>query len=184
MIYSRFIPAVALCAALAGCGKPMTVARFAGTAPAFDPLVYWTGHTHSWGVVENRSGAPSEIVQTDCVGEAEGADGLHMRQTLTEGDGTVTHRDWHLRRVSPGHFTATANDMVGTAEGVAAGRVFHWTWVWATRPGNALFNVTMSQWMYAMADGTMMNRTTVSKLGVILAEISEQFRHAPGRTDT
>ena len=170
----RYI-ALAMCVCLMSCGKPMTMTGFTGTAPAFDPLVYWTGHTRSWGVVENRNGTPSEIVQTDCVGEAEGADGLHMRQTLTEGDGTVTRRDWHLRRVSAGHFTATANDMVGVAEGVAVGRVFHWSWVWARRPGNALFDVTMSQWMYGMADGTMMNRTMVSKLGVIVAEVSEQF---------
>ena len=180
MTATGLITAVALCSVLAGCGKPMKVERFAGTTPAFDPLVYWTGHTHSWGVVENRSGAPSEIVQTDCVGEAEGPDGLHMRQTLTEGDGTVAHRDWHLRRLAAGHFTATANDMVGVADGVAAGRVFHWTWVWATKPGNALSNVTMSQWMYGMADGTMMNRTTISKFGVIVAEVSEQFSRTPG----
>ena len=171
--------ALGLCAAVSGCGKPMPVQRFAGTAPPFDPLVYWTGHTHSWGVVENRDGTPSEIVQTDCIGEAEGPDGLHMRQTLTEGDGTVSHRDWHLRRTSPGHFTATANDMDGTAAGVAAGRVFHWSWVWARKPGNALLNVTMSQWMYGMPDGTMMNRTMVSKLGVIVAEVSEQFSRVP-----
>jgi hypothetical protein len=164
-----------LCLALAGCGKTMRVEGFAGTQPAFDPVTFWTGHTQSWGVVENRSGAPSEIVTTDCLGEAEGADGLHMRQTLTEGDGTVTHRDWHLRRVSPGHFTATANDMDGIAEGVAAGRVFHWRWVWARKPGQPWLNVTMSQWMYAMADGTMMNRTAVTKFGVVVAEVSEQF---------
>ena len=170
---------LACCAALAGCGKPMKVGAFAGTAPAFDPLIYWTGHTHSWGVVEDRSGGPSEMVMTDCVGEAEGKDGLHMRQTLTEGDGTVTHRDWHLRRLSPGHFSATANDMAGSADGRAAGRVFHWQWVWARKPNHPLFNVTMSQWMYAMPDGTMMNRTTVSKLGVIVAEVSEQFSRVP-----
>jgi hypothetical protein len=180
MDWIRRAACAGMCAALAGCGKPGDVWHFVGTQPAFDPLVYWTGHTHSWGVVESRDGSPGETVVTDCVGELEGPDGLHMRQTLTEGDGTVTHRDWHLKRVSPGHFSATANDMVGTAEGVAAGRVFHWSWVWATKPGNALFNVTMSQWMYAMPDGTMMNRTTVSKLGVIVAEVSEQFsRVAP-----
>ncbi len=167
------------CLSLAACGKPMPVSGFAATQPDFDPLTYWTGHTHSWGVVETPGGAPSEIVQTDCLGESEGPDGLHMRQTLTEGDGTVTHRDWHLRRLGGGHFTATANDMVGTADGTAAGRVFHWRWVWATHPGNPLLNVTMSQWMYAMPDGTMMNRTTISKLGVIVAEVSEQFSRAP-----
>jgi hypothetical protein len=170
---------LALCSASGACGKAMPVESFAGTQPGFDPLVYWTGHTHSWGVVENRDGGPSETVTTDCLGEAEGTDGLHMRQTLTEGDGTVTHRDWHLRRVSPGHFAATANDMAGTAQGIAAGRVFHWQWVWARKPGNPSLNVTMSQWMYAMPGGTMMNRTTVSKLGVIVAEVSEQFSRAP-----
>ncbi len=173
------IAVLAACLSLAGCAKPMPVAGFAATRPSFDPLAYWTGHTHSWGVIETPSGAPSEIVQTDCLGEPEGPDGLHMRQTLTEGDGTVTHRDWHLRRLGGGRFTATANDMVGTAEGTAVGRVFHWRWVWATHPGNPLLNVTMSQWMYGMPDGTMMNRTVISKLGVTVAEVSEQFSRGP-----
>ena len=167
--------ALALLSCLGGCSKPRPVSAFAGTQPAFDPVVFWTGHTHSWGVVETPGGAPSETVMTDCVGEPEGPDGLHMRQTLTEGDGTVQHRDWHLRRVSPGRFEATANDMVGKAEGQAAGRVFHWRWVWAVKPGNGLFDVTMSQWMYAMPDGTMFNRTVISKFGLTVAEVSEQF---------
>jgi hypothetical protein len=108
---------LAVALALSGCGKPMKVSDFAGTQPSFDPVVFWAGHTHSWGVVENRRGEPTETVQTDCIGTPEGADGLHMLQTLTEGDGTVKHRDWHIRRVSPGHFEATANDMVGVAHG-------------------------------------------------------------------
>jgi hypothetical protein len=102
-----------------------------------------------------------------------------MVQTLTQGDGTVQHRDWHLRRTAPGAFTATANDMVGEAHGTAAGRVFHWNWVLALSPGNSLKNVTMDQWMYLMDGGTMMNRTTISKLGVILAEVSEEFQSIP-----
>jgi hypothetical protein len=177
---TRLAVILALCTTLAACTPAKQPSDFAATTPAFDPLTYWTGHTHSWGVVENRDGAPSEIVQTDCIGELEGPNALHMRQTLTEGDGTVTHRDWHLRRLAAGRFSATANDMAGAAEGTASGRVFHWQWVWARKPGHALFDVTMSQWMYAMPDGAMMNRTTVSKLGVILAEVSEQFsRVAP-----
>jgi hypothetical protein len=172
---------MALMAALlvAGCSKPMKVQQFKATTPAFDPLTFWTGHTHSWGVIENRAGAPTEIVQTDCQGNAEGPNALHMRQTLTESDGTITHRDWHLRRTAPGHFEATANDMVGTAHGDAAGRAFHWDWVWAAGGSNPLKHVTMHQWMYLMPDGTMMNRTVVTKLGVTLAQVSEQFSRAP-----
>jgi hypothetical protein len=171
---TRFPYAFTLALLLAGCSKPMPVSGFAASKPAFDPVAFWTGHTHSWGVIENRSGAPTETIQTDCVGTGEPG-GLHMVQTLTEGDGTVHHREWHLRSEGGGRFSATANDMDGTAHGQAAGRAFHWQWQWARAPGSATQDVTMSQWMYLMDNGTMMNRTVISKLGVTLAEVTEQF---------
>ncbi len=164
---------------LGGCGRPMPVGQFAGTGPEFDPVRFFAGHTVSWGVEENRSGAPVARVVTEGWGEPEGPDGLHMVQRLTIGDGTVQTRDWHLRRTGPDRYEATANDMVGTAVGTAAGPVFHWRWVLATRPGNPLLDVSMEQWMYLMADGAMVNRTIISKLGFILAEVTEQFEHQP-----
>ncbi len=171
--------ALLLCWGCAACSDPMPVSRFAGDGPAFDPVSFWTGHVQSWGVLENRSGEPDMVVTTDCVGEAEGDGGLHMRQTLRLGDGTVQSRDWHMRRTGAGRFEATANDMVGTAVGEAAGRAFHWSWVLATKPGDSLRDVTMDQWMYGLDDGTMMNRTTIRKLGIILAEVSEDFHRTP-----
>jgi hypothetical protein len=172
-------PILLLACALAACSKPYPIDRFAGSAPAFDAVAFWTGHHRSWGVLENRVGAPTDTVITDCIGTPNPDGSLHMAQTLTLGDGTVTHRDWHLWRTGPGHFSATANDMVGEAHGVASGRVFHWTWVLALSPGNPLKNVVMDQWMYLYAGGTMMNRTTIRKLGLVLAEVSEQFEAVP-----
>jgi hypothetical protein len=167
---------LALLFAIAGCSKPLPMQHFAGTTPEFDPIAFWSGHHRSWGVVENRAGGPTDTIATDCIGTPDSG-GLHMVQTLTLGDGTVQHRDWHLRRNGAG-YVATANDMVGEAHGQAAGRVFHWRFVIATRPGNPLFNVTFDQWMYLLDDGSMMNRTTVRKLDVILAEVSEVFTAA------
>jgi hypothetical protein len=164
---------------LAACGKPMQVGQFAGTSPAFDPITFWSGHHRSWGVLENRDGAPTDTVVTDCVGAALPDGSLHMAQTLTLGDGSITPRDWHLWRTGPGAFAATANDMVGEAHGTAAGRVFHWSWSLALSPGNALKTVTMDQWMYLYPDGTMMNRTTISKLGLTVAQVSERFEKLP-----
>jgi Protein of unknown function (DUF3833) len=113
----------------------------------------------------------------DCLGTVDATSTLHMVQHLTLPDGSVSERRWTLRRTGADAWQATANDMVGAAHGQAHGRVFHWSWVLATRPGNPLFNVSMSQWTYAMADGSMVNRTQISKLGIILAEVTEQFRH-------
>ncbi len=171
----RLIP---LLLALAGCAPALPLDRFADTAPAFDPVTFFTGHTTSWGVIENRSGAPSGIVTTDCVGEADGPDGLRMTQHVTTGDGT-TLREWRMRRLGAGKFEATANDMVGKATGEARGRVFHWTWTLATRPGQSWRDVEFEQWMYLMDGGAMMNRTVVRKLGLTLAEVTEQFHHIP-----
>jgi hypothetical protein len=157
-----------------GCAAPLRSEAFANTAPAFDPITFWTGRTASWGVIENRDGAPTAIVTTTTEGTAEGADGLHMIQHVMI-DGKDTARDWHIRRLGDGQFVATANDMVGAARGQASGRTFHWNWTLATKPGDAVRNVEMEQWMYLADNGTLMNRTIITKLGVRLAEVSEQF---------
>ena len=159
---------------LGGCAAPLRPAAFATTAPAFDPLTFWTGRTSSWGVIENRDGSPTAIVTTSTVGTLEGPDTLHLIQHVTTG-GKDTLRDWRLRRLGNGQFEATANDMPTPARGQASGRTFHWTWTLATKPGNPLLNVQMEQWMYLADNGTLMNRTIITKLGVRLAEVSEQF---------
>ena len=167
------------CAGLLGCSSPLPVAAFADSPPALDPVRFFTGHVVSWGVMEDRSGAPTSIVTTDCVGAAQGTDGLSMTQTLHVGTDPAQTRTWQMRRVGPGRFEATANDMVGIATGEAAGRAFHWQWTLALQPGNALKNVTMEQWWYLLDDSSMLNRTTVSKLGVIAAEVTEHFVAKP-----
>lgn len=170
--------ALALIVGLLGCGEALPVDGFRPTAPGIDPLRFFTGHIVSWGVLEDRSGQPTSIVTTDCVGTME--DGvLRMTQRLTIGQDAPVTRLWQMRRAGPGRYEATANDMVGTAVGEAAGRAFHWTWTLATSPGNFLRNVTMDQWWYQLDDGSMLNRTTIRKFGAILAEVSEHFAHVP-----
>lgn len=170
--------AFGLAAGLAGCSDPLPVASFRGP-PDFDPVRFFAGPIQSWGVLENRSGAPTDIVTTDGVGEPEGPNGLHFKQNVHVGAEPVVVRDWHMRRVAAGRFEAEANDMVGTAQGEASGRGFHWTWTLALHPGNPLTNVTMDQWWYLQSDGSMLNRTIITKLGVVAAEVTEHFVNMP-----
>lgn len=173
----RFLLALGIVAGFAaGCAaQPVVPASAAG--PAFDPITFFDGHTHSWGVIESRSGAPTESIATDSQAELDAAGRLHMRQKLRFQDGTSQERDWVLWRSGPDKFDATANDMAGTAKGEATGRMFHWHWVWARSPGDPLMDVTMNQWMYHMDDGSVTIRTTVTKFGIIVAEVTEQFIH-------
>ena len=160
--------------AVAACSEPVAVAPFGATAPAIDPIRFFTGHNRSWGVLEDRSGSPTSIVETDCVGIADG-DTLKMDQVLKVGTEPPVTRHWTMRRAGAGRYEATANDIVGTAVGDASGRAFHWSWTLALSPGNDLKDVAMDQWWYLMDDGTVLNRTTIRKFGIILAEVSEHF---------
>ncbi len=154
----------------------MKVSEFQSGCPLLNPAEFFTGHTSSSGVMENRGGAPVKRVTTTTAGHWEGAT-LHLEQDLFLGEAKPQHRSWRIRKLDAHRYEATANDMVGTASGEAYGNVFHWSFTLALSPGNPLANVRMSQWMYLQPDGrTLINHSTIRKLGIVVAQVTEQFR--------
>ncbi|MDQ6626240.1 MAG: DUF3833 domain-containing protein [Verrucomicrobiota bacterium] len=169
---------VLLCGVVVGLSScaTMKVSEFDRSTPVFDPTKFFAGHTSSFGVMENRSGAPKQIVKTNTIGHWEG-DTLRIEQDLSLGETKPQHRFWKIHRLDAHHYEATANDILGTARGEAYGNAFHWNFILALSPGNPLANVRMSQWMYLQPDGrTMVNHSTIAKLGIVVAQVTEQFR--------
>jgi Protein of unknown function (DUF3833) len=165
---------------LFGC-SPLEPSAFAGGEPHFEPEKFFAGRIHSWGVIENRSGDPGSRFTTEIEGRPDG-DALVIEQHFAFDDGKRQERVWRLRRVGEHRYEATASDVVGTATGEAWGNAFRWEYTLATEPGNPLKNVGMKQWMYGVGDGsTMMNRVIVTKLGVVVAEVTEFFWRGEGR---
>lgn len=102
---------------------------------------------------------------------------LLLEQDLFIADQPRQHRSWKLKKIDAMRFEGTANDIIGTAHGRLQGNTFSWSFTLSTKPGNPLFNVRMSQHMYFQEDGrTMINRTTIRKLGVLITGVTEQFR--------
>ena len=158
-----------------GCAnQPLVI--FSEERPLFKPEEFFAGHTLSWGIFETKSGRPTKIIQTETVGRWDGS-ALHFEQDIIIAHGRKTHRSWLIRRLDERHYLATGTGIVGTAHGEASGNSFHLEFTMDALPGNPLGRVHMSQWMYLQADGvTMVNRATVTKAGVIITEITEQFR--------
>ncbi|MGI8956959.1 MAG: DUF3833 family protein [Chthoniobacterales bacterium] len=160
--------------ALASCAT-MKVSEFDRGRPQFQPTKFFAGRTSSFGVMENRGGAPKQVVRTKTKGQWEG-DTLLLEQELSLGKSKPQHRSWRIRRLDSHHYEATANDIIGTVQGEAYGNVFHWSFTLALSPGNPLANVRMTQWMYLEPDGkTMVNHSTIRKFGVVVAQVTEQF---------
>jgi len=176
----RILPGMILCGMLvafalsADAAPPLSAA--VAERPVFDPLAFFTGHTRSWGVFENAKGEPTAEIRTETWGKVVNGE-LRMEQDLYFGKKPRQHRSWRMRRIDAHHFEATANDIIGTAKGEAYGNAFRWTFSLATKPGNPLFNVQMTQHMYLQPDGkTMINRDTIRKFGKTVAGVTEQFR--------
>ena len=180
---ARGAAALWLLLAAVGCGgAPLPPGAFGDAGgPALEPERYFEGRTVSFGVFENRGGAPTGRFSTEAVGRREG-DALVLDQTIRLGDGSVQRRQWRLRRLDAHRYEATAGPVVGTAVGEARGRVFHRAYTLSLPPGDRLRRVGFEHWMCLADDGeTLLNRIAVRKLGGVVARASGVFhrRGAP-----
>lgn len=150
--------------------------RFAAEEPQMRPEVFFTGATHSFGVLENRSGAPVKVFRVDGQGAAQ-ADGMfRLDQTVTFDGQPPQRRTWLMRPTGPHAYRATLTDASGEVTGEAYGALFHLHY-----PYKSL--ARMEQWLYLQPDGrTVLNEATVTVAGVVIARLSERISRDDGPT--
>ncbi len=160
---------------LSSCAS-MKPADFADDRTPLKPQEFFIGHTKSTGVVESRGGKPTARITTETMGVLK--DGiLTIEQDLYTEGSKPNHRTWKMRQIDEHHVEATATDVVGTARGVLYGNYFTWSFPLKLPDGKIVKRVRMSQNMYLMPDGkTMIIRSIIRKYGIIVAEITEQFK--------
>ena len=160
---------------ITGCGT-LKPAGFEGSTARFEPDEYFMGRVRSWGVYENRNGEPRSRFTTESTGAREAQGFMTIKQMFTHEDGRKQDRVWRVHRLDDHHYEGTANDVVGTAKGVAYGNAFRWTYTIALKPGNPFSHVHLKQWMY-LPEGSprMFTRVIVKKFGFTIGEVTESF---------
>ncbi len=154
----------------------MKPAAFEKGNTKLDPLKFFVGPTHSSGVLENHGGKPTARITTETEGILKD-DVLSIEQDLYPEGGKKNHRSWKLRQIDEHHVDATANDIVGTAHGLLYGNEFSWSFRLKLADRKFIKHVSMSQNMYLMPDGqTMIIRSVIRKFGIVVAQITEEFR--------
>jgi len=141
----------------------------------FRPEQFFAGRTRSSGVLANTVGKPRQRFTTECRGRRRG-DTLWLDQIFRYDDGRTQRRHWQIRRFDAVRYVGRANDVVGEARGKVDGATFQFAYTVALKPGNPLFNVRLDQTMTLQRDGTVENRATIRKLGVVLSRVTERFR--------
>lgn len=156
-----------------GCAS-IEPAQYAAERPLLDLRRYFDGRIDAWGVFQDRSG---KVVRRFTVAMAcswQGDVGT-LDEDFVYSDGSKEKRIWTIRKFPEGRYTGTAADVVGEAQGRAAGNALNWRYVLALVVDGRTWHVDFDDWMYLVDERVMLNRAVMSKFGVRLGEVLLSF---------
>lgn len=148
---------------------------YAGHGPAFDIRERLRGALACDGVIYGPTGRVSARFVARMHATWDGDTGT-MTEHFRYDSGAVQDRAWVLKVGPDGRITATAPDLVGTGRGVqkGAGVMLRYTIRLPDSSGGHALRVT--DWMYLMENGTIINRSEFRKFGVRVAELVATMR--------
>lgn len=152
-------------------------ADYAETGPAFDLRRHMAGPIASEGVIFGPTGKVAGSFVAEMTGQWDGATG-----TLTEefhyATGARQTRQWHLTLANDGTFTATAADVIGRARGVISGATVRMTYRIKLDEDAGGHVLDVTDWLYLMDNGAIMNKSEMRKFGIKVAELVATMRPA------
>jgi hypothetical protein len=170
MIMKRFVLLVAGLMLLSGCAG-IDAGKYADMKPAFNLQEYFTGPIKGWGIVQDRSGNIVRRFDVVMVGSWEANNGT-LVEDFTYYDGKTQQRIWHITALGDGRYEGRADDVIGKADSSTIGNVGHWTYMMDVPVGNTSYRLRFNDWMWAMHDGVLMNRSYMKKFGFTVGEVT------------
>jgi len=172
------LAATALSAAvLAGCAGP-TPADYAAETPVLDLKTYFNGDLVAHGIFTDRSGQVVRRFVVQMTGTWNGNQGT-LDERFAYSDGKTERRIWRLTDEGGGRWSGRADDVVGVAQGVAAGNALNWRYTLSLPVDGKVYEVQFDDWMYLMDERVMLNKAVMSKFGVRLGEVTLSFYKNP-----
>lgn len=158
---------------------------YATAEPGFELDRHLAGPLLSEGVIFGPTGKTAARFTARMHGEWHG-DTATLNEEFRFASGARQLRCWHITRGTGGAFSATAEDVIGTARGQCAGNAIRMRYKLRLEAdaGGHVLNVT--DWLFLMPDGSIINRSEFRKFGLKLGELVATIRPAQnsGTTST
>lgn len=182
-ILSAFLGAVIIITLLAirsryASFQAQSPADYSGLGPQFDLRAHLSGPIQCEGVIFGPMGRVASRFVAEMEGTWDGNTGT-LNEVFRYDSGSVQHRAWTLSLASTGDITATAADVVGAGTGRVEGPgvMLRYRIRLTPEAGGHILNVT--DWMYLMENGTIINRSQFRKFGFKVAELVATMRPVP-----
>ena len=90
---------------------------------------------------------------------------------------------WQLQQDSQGKVSGTAGDVIGEAAGQLAGNALYWQYVLRIPYDGSTLDVTVKDWLYLIDPQNLINRTTMHKFGIKVAELTLSIQQTDAGAD-
>lgn len=148
---------------------------YAGKGPTFDLRRHLSGPLTCEGVIFGPTGRVTSRFVADMTGTWNGTTGT-LAEVFRYDSGTVQHRAWTLKLGTDGQIIATAADVEGQGSGKVEGSgvLLRYRIRLTPEAGGHVLDVT--DWMYLLDNGAIMNRSQFRKFGIKVAELVATIR--------
>jgi len=167
---------IALCATttLSGC-TGLDVEHYKDEKPRFVLEHYFDGHIEAWGMFQKRNGEVVKRFTVDIDAQWQGNKGV-LDEHFIYSDGTTQQRIWTITKHAAGHYSGTADDVIGEAQGRSSGNALQWLYTLRLPVDDKVYEVQFDDWMYLMDGSVLMNRSAMKKFGFTVGEVTLFFR--------
>jgi hypothetical protein len=136
---------------------------------------YLSGDVKAWGILQNRSGKVTRQFSAILNGKWDGKQ-LVLNETFNWTDGEVQKRQWKINKIDENNYEGTAGDVVGVAKGYSYGPAFKFEYVLLVPVKGKEMKITFDDWIFKQDDKIAINRATMTKFGIKVAELTVFFQ--------
>lgn len=154
---------------LVGCSQ--SVMDYRQETPVLKLDEFFAGSAKAYGVLHDWRGRQTLRFTADLCGVWQQGRG-DLYEVFYFSDGRVDQRHWRLQQDVNGRVSGTAGDVVGEAKGQLAGNTLYWQYVLQIPYDGSTLDVTVKDWLYLIDQQNLINRTTMHKFGLKVAELT------------
>ncbi|ANB33009.1 DUF3833 family protein [Rhodovulum sulfidophilum] len=150
-------------------------ADYSGQGPEFDLRRHLDGPILCEGVVYGPTGRVVSRFTGDFLAQWEGNSGT-MTEEFRYDSGATQSRRWSFKLANDGSIAADAPDLVGSGHGMQQGSGVNLRYRIRLPEDSGGHVLAVTDWMYLMENGAIINRSQFRKFGFLVAELVATMR--------
>ena len=156
-------------------GSSMKPIDFKDKKPRLIIENYLSGHVKAWGILQNRSGKVTRQFSAKLNGKWDGKQ-LILDEKFNWSDGEIQKRQWKINKIDDHNYEGIAGDVVGKAKGYSYGPAFKFEYVLLVPIKGKEIKITFDDWIFKQDEKIAINRATMTKFGIKVAELTVFFK--------